>query len=198
MSLNIDVFYRIVWIFFMYSFLGWICETSIAIIKRRKFVNRGILDGPVCCIYGFSAVAITIVLSDQKNSLIVLFVGSLILSTFIEWISGHLFEKIKHRKLWDYSNKRWNLDGYICVRYSVLWGIMGMLGVRFINPLLVTLYKSLEGSFLNIIIICAIIVLIVDAIGTYAGILGIRKKMPNIEKVNNRLAKLTLNPNYHE
>ena len=108
--------YEIVWLFFVYSFLGWILETVTAAAKQKRFVNRGLINGPVCVIYGIAAVLITVALQELKGFW--LFLGILILTTVLEWTAGHLIEKMYHEKWWDYSKIRWNLDGYICLPAS--------------------------------------------------------------------------------
>lgn len=93
--------YEIVWLFFVYAFLGWILETVAAAAKQKRFVNRGLINGPVCVIYGIAAVLITVALQELKGFW--LFLGILILTTVLEWTAGHLIEKMYHEKWWDYS-----------------------------------------------------------------------------------------------
>ena len=84
----------LIYLFIVYSFLGWVFETTIAAIKRKRFVNRGIINGPFCVIYGISAVAITVILRDL-NGFWLLF-GSMIVATLIEWTGGHIIGKMYH------------------------------------------------------------------------------------------------------
>ena len=115
-------FYELFWLFFVYSFLGWIIETVYGSIKKKKFVNRGFFTGPVCFVYGTAAVLMTVFLWELKSSVVALFVGCAVMATIIEWVTGKLLERMNRHKWWDYSNKKWNFDGYICVQYSLIWG----------------------------------------------------------------------------
>ena len=114
----------LIYLFIVYSFLGWVFETTIAAIKRKRFVNRGIINGPFCVIYGISAVAITVILRDL-NGFWLLF-GSMIVATLIEWTGGHIIEKMYHERWWDYSNFKFNFDGYICLGASGYLGDNGL------------------------------------------------------------------------
>ena len=107
--------YELLWLIFVYSFFGWIIETVVGSIKKRRFVNRGFLSGPVCLVYGISAVIMTVALRDLSHTWGYLFLGCTLDATAIEWITGKLLERMTHHKWWDYSGKRWNFDGYICL-----------------------------------------------------------------------------------
>ena len=110
MNLN---FYTLCVIYLVYSFLGWVGETVVATAKGRRFTNRGVASGPFCFVYGTAGVLITIGLNDQRASLAALFFGSMIYATVVEWLTAKLLERIHHRRWWDYSDKKFNLDGYV-------------------------------------------------------------------------------------
>ena len=90
-------FYEICWFFFIYSFLGWCGEVCLAAFYRKKFINRGVVNSPFCPIYGTGAVAFTIFLPELKGNLFFLFLGGMILASFIEFVTGALLEKAFHR-----------------------------------------------------------------------------------------------------
>ena len=124
MNLNL---YTLCVIYLVYSFLGWVGETVVATAKGRRFTNRGVASGPFCFVYGTAGVLITIGLNDQRTSLAALFFGSMIYATVVEWLTAKLLERIHHRRWWDYSDKKFNLDGYVCLQYSLLWGLLGRI-----------------------------------------------------------------------
>ena len=128
------------WLFFVYSFFGWIAETCFCVLKYRKFMNRGMLNSPLCIVYGISAVIITIGFPELFDEIPILFLGCAGVSTLLEWFTAKILEKLDHKKWWDYSSKRWNLDGYICLQYSIVWGILGVLSVKFVTPVLMKLF----------------------------------------------------------
>ena len=114
-------FSEIIWLILIYSFLGWFVETIVGTIRKKKFVNRGFSSGPFCFIYGTAAVIMIIALEDLERRPVFLFLGCMAIATMIEWFAGKILERLNQQKWWDYSRKRWNFDGYICLQYSLLW-----------------------------------------------------------------------------
>jgi len=135
--------FPLLWLFFCYSFLGWVLETAVSAVRLHRYVDRSVLFGPLCACYGITAVLLTVGLPELRGNYFFLFLGSAICSTVVEWIAGHLLEKATHTRWWDYSNRRGNLDGYICVGAFLLWGVLGLAAVQWINPLLLALYRWL-------------------------------------------------------
>lgn len=174
--------YQLLWLFFIYSFCGWIAEITVTVIGKRKFINRGVVKGPFCCVYGFAAVAVTIGTRGLHESIFFLFLGSLIIATFVQWLTGRLLEKLHQYKWWDYSDKKWNIDGYICFSYSILWGVIGVVILKYINPLLLSFYHLISWSGFKIILLFALLLLIIDSICSHGTILHIRKQKIRKEK----------------
>ena len=171
-------------LFFLYAFLGWLLETTVAAVRKKHMVNRGFLNGPLCAIYGITAVFMTRYLYELQSSPVFLFLGCMIIATAVEWLAGHALERIGHGKWWDYSNKKWNMDGYICLQYSVLWGILGVLALKFGNILGLTLLHLAPNGVMHITLWILFGVLVVDTIGSYAVLRHITKKMPRIAAMN--------------
>ena len=135
--------YDITLLFFTYSFLAWLAETTVATLKEKDFKNRGFASGPFCFIYGFTGILLTIVLQDLRGNVFFLFLGCVVVATAVEWFTGKILEGMKQKKWWDYSRKRWNLDGYICLQYSLLWGVLGYGVVQYANDIILSLYGVL-------------------------------------------------------
>ena len=134
-------FTELLWLFLIYSFLGWGFEAVVGTIKNRRFTNRGFSTGPFCIVYGIAAVTMQITLADLMDDPVFLLLGCGIQATFIEWFTGKLLELINRRKWWDYSNKKWNFDGYICFEYTLLWAVLGSVSVKYGNTFFLFLYK---------------------------------------------------------
>lgn len=152
--------YELLWLFFVYSFLGWILETAATTLKQRKFANRGLVNGPFCVIYGITAVLMSVGLQELKG--VWLFLFAAVYATVAEWISGHLIEKIFHERWWDYSKRKRNLDGYICVSVSVFWGVLGYVAVRFGNRFIIFLLEILPYILMKILLLVLVAVMFVD------------------------------------
>ncbi len=186
MNLN---FYTLCVIYLVYSFLGWVGETVVATAKGRRFTNRGVASGPFCFVYGTAGVRITIGLNDQRTSLAALFFGSMIYATVVEWLTAKLLERIHHRRWWDYSDKRFNLDGYVCLQYSVLWGLLGMASVLWGNGLLLRLCALLPGWLLHVGVWVMMTIAVLDQLGTALAVNQYAASHPKLEQFNLELEK---------
>ena len=134
-----------VFFFFVYSFLGWCVEVAYAAITRRELVNRGFLNGPVCPIYGCGMTVMIAVLGrftmpssnmPWYQNVVIAFFGGMIITTLVELIGGYILYKIFHTRWWDYSKYRFNLGGFICPQFSLLWGLGSVLLMVVVHPLL--------------------------------------------------------------
>ncbi len=137
--------------FFIYSFLGWILEVTFASIQSHKFINRGFLFGPFCPIYGFGVLSLIVFLNHLVSKPILFFIGTIILTSTIEYITGFILEKIFKTHWWDYSKNKFNLNGYICLEFSIYWGVFGTLLFYFIHPKITHLVTNINPFYLNII-----------------------------------------------
>ena len=185
------MFYSMVWLFFCYGFLGWVMETAAATARSRHFVNRGLLDGPLCAIYGFAGVMLTMVLPELRGNWLFLFLGSAIWSTVFEWIAGHILERSWYGRWWDYSSLPLNLDGYICLPYSLLWGLLGSAAVQWGSPLLLDLYSALPDPAGKILLWVFLALTAIDAIGSLIALFGYQGIMPPLERVDSQITAVT-------
>ncbi|MEG0485686.1 MAG: putative ABC transporter permease [Oscillospiraceae bacterium] len=163
--------YEIFWYFVLYSFLGWCVEVCFCSIYQGKFVNRGFLNGPICPIYGFGMVIVLVCLLPVKSNLIVLYFGSVVLTSLLELVAGFILKKVFHTSWWDYSDLPYNLGGYICLSFSLAWGIGGVAAVKLVHPLvagLVNITPPLVGKILAIIVFAAIVCDMIVTINTIA------------------------------
>lgn len=160
------------WLYFIYSFVGWCIEVCYAAFSRRRFVNRGFVNSPLCPIYGFSAVLFAVFLPELTDRPFFLFLGGLLLASLVEYATGMLMEKIFHQKLWDYSGIKYNLSGYICARYSLLWGLLAVAAMCFVNPVLLGLLHKIPRLAAMAALWAAAGLLFVDFLTTAAAVLG--------------------------
>ena len=182
--------YELLWMFLIYSFLGWVLETAIAIVKQRKIVNRGLINGPFCIIYGIGAVLISVGLQELSGGW--LFFFATIYASVVEWTAGHIIQKVYHERWWDYSNIKFNLDGYICLPFSLLWGVFGYVIVRWGNHLLFDLYKLLPSLLLYILVLVITGALCVDMLASYILIRGKGDKLEQWEAANSKFSSVSL------
>ena len=182
--------YELLLLFFAASFLGWVLETAAADIKQKKFVNRGLVTGPFCVMYGITTVLLTVGLGELRG--IWLFLFSAIYATLVEWIGGHLIERLFHQRWWDYSGKKGNLDGYICLGASVFWGVLGFVMVTWGNDLLFRLMALLPLLLVKILLLVLAGLLVVDILASYILLRGYGNNIRQWEEADNRIRKVTL------
>ena len=133
-------YYQLLQYFIIYSFAGWCVEVIYQAAAKGIVVNRGFLNGPVCPIYGFGVLAVFALfhLSPERtmydaNALMVFVIG-VVLSTAIELFGGWALDKIFHARWWDYTGKPFNFRGYICLEFSLIWGLGIVFVVKVVQP----------------------------------------------------------------
>ncbi|MDO4273322.1 MAG: hypothetical protein Q4D16_06625 [Eubacteriales bacterium] len=150
-------FYHIINWFFIYSFLGWVWETCFVSFKKGEYVNRGFINGPFCTIYGFGAISVYLILKPVGGNILWLFFGGIVVATALEYVTAVLMESIFHTSWWDYSDKKFNFQGRICLGASLGWGFFTVMLFRVLHPMveeIVGLYPVIAGE----IGVCAVAV----------------------------------------
>ena len=178
----IDTLRNYVLLFMIYSFIGWVVEIIINLFNKKKFVNRGFLIGPCLPIYGFGSIGIIIFLSKYSNDFITVFCMGTVLCCVLEYFTSYIMEQLFRARWWDYSNKKFNIAGRICLETAVLFGLGGCIIIYFVNPLLVKLLEIVSPVILNIIVILFIIVFVVDFLVSFKVIFTFRNFANNLKK----------------
>ena len=186
MNLN---FYTLSVIYLVYSFLGWVGETVVATIKGRHFTNRGMASGPFCFVYGTAGVLLAVGLADLRTNWLALFAGSFLIATVVEWVTAKFLERVHHRRWWDYSGKKFNLDGYVCLQYSVLWGVLGAVSVRWGNDLLLRLCAVFPPLLFHIAVWVSMSIAALDQISAAVVVERYAAKHPRLEQLGQELGK---------
>ncbi len=175
--------YLLLWIFFIYAFLGWCTEVGYAALITGKFVNRGFLNGPVCPIYGFGVVIVLACLTPLKDNLPILFLGSVLLTSALEWLTGFVLEKIFHERWWDYSDEPFNLGGYICLRFSIAWGFACLFVVKMLHPTVLFVIRIIPHTLGLVLLGLLSAVMAVDLAATVQAIAGINRRLQRIDEL---------------
>jgi uncharacterized membrane protein len=151
--------------FITYSFLGWCVEEFYALVITKTKTNRGFLVGPLCPVYGFTSVALILLLDNFKDNLIVLFILSIVIAAFIEYLASYILEKFLSIKLWDYSkDSKYNVKGRIALYTLIPFGILGTIVIKYINPLIQSLINKVSLNMLYYTSIVIIVLLLIDII----------------------------------
>ena len=179
--------YEVFAYFLIYSCLGWCVEVVYAAVTTGKLVNRGFLNGPVCPIYGFGMVIVLFVLTPLQNSVLLLYIGGVILPSTLELVGGWALYKIYHTRWWDYSDYPFNIGGYICLEFCLLWGVGTLVMMKAIHPAIASIFALIPPTVGLIIMILLYIVYAADLVVTTVIAVGLVKDLETLEKVGDSI-----------
>lgn len=162
--------------FFIYAFAGWVIEIAYHALTKGHFVNRGMLAGPVCPIYGAGMGIMLIALEPFTDSWWLSILGSIVICSALELVVGLVLRWLFHAQWWDYSNEPFNIAGLICLRFSIAWGFGGAFLIKVVHPLVRDLVNLVPLGILLTLVIISCGILLVDFVVTVTGILKIRKR----------------------
>lgn len=186
-----QTFYEVIWIFIIYAFIGWCSEVSYAALDRGIFVNRGFLNGPYCPIYGCGVLIVVVLLTPLKKNLLILYLGSFLLTSVLEFITGFVMEKVFHNKWWDYSNKPFNIMGYVCLKFSIFWGLACTFIMLIIHPIIygfIRLIPHIVGVVLLVIIMTGFII---DVVVTVSTIVKFNRRLKVMDDIAEKIKVLS-------
>ena len=180
-------------LFIIYSSAGWLMETLWVSWCDKKLVDRGFLIGPYCPIYGFGALFIIIFLNRFSYSPILIFIMTTIICGVLEYFASWLMEKIFKARWWDYSKNKFNLNGRICLRNLIAFGIMGLLVIYIINPYVELIINNLTMNQLRTIALTLWTIFIVDFVISTIVVYGFRKatEKANEESIGDNTEQIT-------
>ena len=145
--------YQILAFFLIYSCLGWCLEVIYAAVSTGQLVNRGFLNGPVCPIYGFGMIIVLFTLSPLADNLLLLYIGGVILPSVLELAGGWALYKLYHTRWWDYSDFPFNIGGYICLEFSLLWGVGTVVVMKAVHPVIAGLVEMVP-QMVGFVLMC--------------------------------------------
>ena len=180
--------------FFLYAFLGWCAEVAFAAVTTRQLVNRGFLNGPQCPIYGFGMVALlyaarALGAPGLPLSVPVVFVVGGVLTTLLELVAGWGLYRLFRIRWWDYTGIPFNLGGYICPQFSLLWGLGSVVMVKGLHPLLARLGDRIPLQALLPLDLILLLVFAVDTAASAAAAAGLDRKLKEIDELRARLRR---------
>lgn len=175
--------------FTIYSIIGWICEVIYCSLLAKRLVNRGFLAGPYCPVYGFGALFIIWILEPVEFSIPIIFISSIVITSTVEYITGWLLETFFATKWWDYSQSRFNIEGRVCLKNSVYFGIMSVLLVKVVHPFTEYLVLSLPVLYLNIAVLLLLAAFTVDSIFTLNALVNLNERLKKLYEFTEELRR---------
>ena len=193
-------YYTLFLLFIMYSFLGWLLEVICKLVEKKKFINRGFLIGPICPIYGCGSILIILLLERYKSNLFILFGMAIIICSILEYMTSYIMEKLFNLRWWDYSSKKYNLNGRICLDTMIPFGILGCVVIYVINPFFLFILNNFNINTLELISIIIFIIFILDITISFGIIYNFKESIKNVgdstEAISKKVKDILLSRNY--
>ncbi len=181
MEINVSVYFIL---FIIYAMIGWCIEIINGLIQTKKFVNRGFLIGPYCPIYGVGGILITLLLSKYYDDPIVLFFMGIAVCGILEYLTSYIMEKFFKARWWDYSKRKFNINGRICLETIIPFGLLGCFIIYISNPFFINLINKMNKNTINIIAIVLLVIFITDFIISFFIISRLRKTAKEVNEKN--------------
>lgn len=169
--------------FIIYSMAGWVCESIWCSIGGGRPVNRGFLYGPWCPVYGFGALIILACTNTLPRNPAIVFFVSMISTSALEYFTGWMLETLFQTRWWDYSQRRFNLRGRVCLRNSLLFGLMGIAVALYIHPAVERLVAVLGVRGQRLVSAVLMAVLAIDLGMTLYAITGLKKRLNELKAI---------------
>ena len=187
--------------FMIYSFIGWLMEVICKYIPEKKFVNRGFLLGPICPIYGCGVTLIILLIRNNTTDILSVFLKSILICSVLEYFTSLVMEKIFKARWWDYSERKFNINGRICLETMLPFGILGTLVLCFIHPHVIDLVLLLSKSTRLLIALILLIVFLIDNVISFNVMSKIKiqiskEKSDNTTAVKNKISEWLENNTY--
>ncbi len=178
--------------FFIYCFFGWCIESTIVSFTKKKLINRGFLLGPILPLYGFGAIVMLVSALWVKDNLLYVYLMGLVGATCLEYVTGVLIEAVLQMKYWDYSNKKFNLNGYICLQSSLFWGVLTVVLVEVLHTPISTGVTSMNQEWLVGIVFIVMCITVIDSIHAFKEAFSLQKFLSYQTRIREEISEISL------
>lgn len=176
--------------FFIYSFIGWVWECCFVSVRKRRWVNRGFLYGPMLPIYGFGALVVLISTIRVRDSIPLIFLLGMVGATLLEYVTGAVMERLFNVKYWDYSSQKFNLNGYICLTSSLGWGLFSVLLVKVIHVPIEEAVLKIPALAAEIAAFALTAVAAVDVTQSFNDAMDLKRILAQLEESKKQIKKM--------
>ncbi|GAA0235632.1 putative ABC transporter permease [Metaclostridioides mangenotii] len=183
---------RYILYFFLYSFLGWLCESIYCSAGNKKVINRGFLNGPICPIYGFGAMLVIFLIEGFRDNVFFLFLFGMFITSILEYISGYLLETLFNTKWWDYSKRKFNIKGRVCLKNAIYFGIMSVALMKILHPFITDIVNDFSPRVTIVISVLAILITSLDMLVTLRTMNKLSIKLQWLDEVIEDLSKINI------
>lgn len=175
---------NIQWLFFFYfyCFVGWCFESSYVSACKRKLINRGFMRGPFLPLYGSGAIMMLVVSMPVRDNLFLVYIAGCLGATALEYITGVIMEALFKVRYWDYSNKKFNFQGHICLGSTVAWGFLTILMTEVVHKPIERFALGIPENVLSLLTIVLTIIIVTDFTLSFKTALDLRDVLVRMEK----------------
>lgn len=166
--------------FITYAFLGWICESAYKSIFRKKMINSGFLNGPLCPIYGFGAMLIIYLLTPIQNNPVLVFLLGVVSTSILEYFTSWLLEVLFHMSWWDYSKHKFNINGRVCLLNASMFGMMSLFVMYIVHPFTESIISKIDINVQTIIAGLLLVMIVIDLVVSTVSVLNMNKSLQRI------------------
>ena len=150
-------------LFFIYSVLGYIVESiSVSMIEGKVVWSRGFLIGPYIPIFGTGSILMVLILKKYYDDIFALFIMSMIVCLTLEYLTSYIGEKLFHLRWWNYSDKKFNINGRICLENGILFGVAGIFIIRYVNSFFEGLIMKMSPHTALVVVIILSVIFYTD------------------------------------
>ena len=180
--------------FIIYSFIGWLMEVICKFFQYKRYINRGFLIGPICPIYGYGVLLIILLIGRDTSDILSVFLKSILVCSILEYFTSYFMEKLFHARWWDYSSKKFNINGRICLETMLPFGILGTTVVYLIHPLIKNFVTIFNNNTIIIISIILFVIYLIDNVISFNVLSKIKdeikkQKTDNTEVIRKKVMK---------
>ena len=179
--------------FIIYSFLGWLMEVICKYFEFKRFINRGFLIGPICPIYGYGVLAIILLIGKDINDPLAVFLKAILICSLLEYATSYFMEKIFKARWWDYSQRKFNINGRICLETMIPFGLLGCTVIYLIHPNIVKIIDLLPSTIIFILSIILFIIYLIDNIVSFNVMNKIKEEIKKQAKDNTEVIHKKIN-----
>lgn len=173
--------------FLIYCFLGWVWESCYVSIRQKKWINRGFMHGPLLPIYGSGAVIVLLAALPFKGNVFAVYIAGMISATILEYCTGAAMEAIFKVRYWDYSNKKFNLNGHICLFCSLGWGFFSIAMVYCLHEPFEQMVLSIPENVLSPVVFILMMIAAADFAISFRAAIELRDVLVMLEKAKNEM-----------
>lgn len=176
--------YEMFHMFIFWSFIGWGVEVCYMTLETGEYQNRGFLNMPICPIYGFGVIMVTVFFRPVSHTIIPLFLATSLLCTAFELFVGLGMEKLFHARWWDYSHEKFNFRGYICLKTSILWGVGCVTVVRFVQPMVELAIDKMPVKMGFAFILLWSALLVIDIVASLSAVRKLNLRLKQLDEIS--------------